>query len=185
VVTLTRMPSASPITPPTTTNNHVRLAMPSILASKEVGVNATLALQPMTGTFPIPVHATFPSGTFCSFAIRIDLDGTGRFSVFDNPPRNIQHYEQQGTITANGKTLLVDNHSNVTTTPPSNPSEELGVFTQRGAPFHILVPGGGIVLLDAGYLVTLFPSGTVVVSHGHFPFEVDGDVSAVCAALAP
>jgi hypothetical protein len=141
--------------------------------------------QPLTGTFPIGLHATFPAGTFCSFAIRIDLDGTGRFSVFDNPPRNIQHYEQQGTITANGKTLLVDNHWNVTTTPPSNPSEELGVFTQRGAAFHILVPGGGIVLLDAGYLVTLFPSGTVVVSHGQFPFEVGGDVSAVCAALAP
>ena len=59
------------------------------------------------------------------------------------------------------------------------------MFTQRGAPFHILVPDGGIVLLDAGYLVTLFPSGTVVVSHGQFPFEVDGDVSALCAALAP
>jgi hypothetical protein len=73
----------------------------------------------------------------------------------------------------------------VTTTPPSNPSEELGVFTERGAPFHILVPGGGIVLLDAGYLVTLFPSGKVVVSHCQFPFEVEGDVSAVCAALAP
>jgi hypothetical protein len=141
--------------------------------------------QPLTGTFPIGLHATFPAGTFCSFDVRVDLDGTGSFSIFDNPPRNIQHYEQQGTITANGKTLLVDDHWNVTTTPPSNPSEELGVFTQRGAPFHILVPGGGIVLLDAGYLVTLFPSGTVVVSHGQFPFEVDGDVSAVCAALAP
>jgi hypothetical protein len=41
------------------------------------------------------------------------------------------------------------------------------------------------VLLDAGYLVTLFPSGTVVVSHGQFPFEVQGDVSAVCTALTP
>jgi hypothetical protein len=42
-----------------------------------------------------------------------------------------------------------------------------------------------MVLLDAGYLVTLFPSGTVVVAHGQFPFEVDGDVSSVCAALTP
>ena len=157
----------------------------AILVAALALASSVSADQPLTGTFPIGLHATFPAGTFCSFAVRVDLDGTGTFSIFDNPPRNIQHYEQQGTITANGKTLLVNDHWNVTTTPPSNPSEELGVFTQRGAPFHILVPGGGTVLLDAGYLVTLFPSGTVVVSHGQFPFEVDGDVSALCAALAP
>jgi hypothetical protein len=161
------------------------LGVAAMLVAALAFASSATADQPLTGTFPRDLHATFPAGTFCSFAIRIDLDGTGSFSIFDNPPRNIQHYEQQGTITANGKTLLVNNHWNVTTTPPSNPSEELGVFTQRGAPFHILVPGGGIVLLDAGYLVTLFPSGTVVVSHGQFPFEVDGDVSGVCAALAP
>ena len=157
----------------------------AILVAALALASSVSADQPLTGTFPIGLHATFPAGTFCSFAVRVDLDGTGTFSIFDNPPRNIQHYEQQGTITANGKTLLVNDHWNVTTTPPSNPSEELGAFTQRGAPFHILVPGGGTVLLDAGYLVTLFPSGTVVVSHGQFPFEVDGDVSALCAALAP
>ena len=161
------------------------LTVVATLVGALVFAGSAVADQPLTGTFPVPVHATFPAGTFCGFDVRVDLDGTGRFSIYDNPLRNIQHYEQQGTITANGKTLLVDNHWNVTTTPPSNPSEELGVFTQRGAPFHILVPGGGIVLLDAGYLVTLFPSATVVVSHGQFPFEVDGDVSALCAALAP
>ena len=161
------------------------LLIASVLAAALTFVASAAADQPLTGTFPIGVHATFPAGTFCDFAVRVDLDGTGTFSIFDNPPRNIQHYEQQGTITANGKTLLVNEHWNVTTTPPSSPAEELGVFTQRGAPFHILVPGGGIVLLDAGYLVTLFPSGTVVVSHGQFPFELEGDVSGVCAALAP
>jgi hypothetical protein len=148
-------------------------------------VGVASADQPLTGTFPIPLHATFPAGTFCGFDVRVELDGTGRFSIYDNPPRNIQHYEQRGTVTANGMTLLANNHWNVTTTPPSSPAEELGVFTQRGAPFHIQAPGAGMVLLDAGYLVTLFPSGTVVVSHGQFPFEVEGDVSAVCAALAP
>ena len=88
-------------------------------------------------------------------------------------------------ITANGKTLLVSDHWNVTTTPPTSAAEEQGVFTQRGASFHVQAPGSGIVEIDAGYLVTLFPSGNVVVSHGQFPFEVDGDVSAVCAALTP
>jgi hypothetical protein len=161
------------------------LGIAAVLLAALAFVGSAGAGQPVTGTFPIGLHATFPADTFCSFDVRLDLDGTGSFSIFDNPPRNIQHYEEQGTITANGKTLLVNNHWNVTTTPPSSPAEELGVFTQRGAPFHIQAPGEGIVLLDAGYLVTLFPSGTVVVSHGQFPFEVEGDVSSVCAALAP
>ena len=148
-----------------------------------VFVTAASADAPLRGTFPIGLHATFPAGTFCGFEVKVDIDGTGSFAIYDDPPRNIQHYEQQGTVTANGKTLLVNDHWNVTTTPPSSPAEEQGVFTQRGAAFHILAPGSGIVLLDAGYLVTLFPDGTVVVAHGQFPFEVDGDVSPVCAAL--
>ncbi len=140
---------------------------------------------PERGTFPIGLHASFPPGSFCSFEVRVDIDGTGRFAIYDNPLMNIQHYEEQGAITANGKTLLVNNHWNVTTTPPTSPADEQGVFTQRGAAFHIQSPGSGMVLLDAGYLVTLFPDGKVVASHGQFPFEVNGDVSSVCAALAP
>ena len=150
-----------------------------------VCVTAAVADAPERGTFPIGLHATFPAGTFCAFDVSVDIDGTGSFAIYDNPPRNIQHYEQQGTITANGKTLLVNDHWNVTTTPPSSPAEEQGVFTQRGAAFHIQAPGSGMVLLDAGYLVTLFPDGAVVVAHGQFPFEVGGDVSSVCAALTP
>jgi hypothetical protein len=150
-----------------------------------VFVTAASADAPFRGTFPIGLHATLPGGAFCAFDVRVDIDGTGTFAIYDNPPRNLQHYEQQGTVTANGKTLLVNDHWNVTTTPPSSPAEEQGVFTQRGAAFHILAPGSGIVLLDAGYLVTLFPDGKVVVAHGQFPFEVDGDVSPVCAALTP
>jgi len=154
-------------------------------ATALVFVTAAAADAPLRGTFPIGLHATFPAGTFCAFDVSVDIDGIGSFAIYDNPPRNIQHYEQQGTITANGKTLLVNDHWNVTTTPPSSPAEEQGVFTQRGAAFHIQAPGSGIVLLDAGYLVTLFPDGKIVVAHGQFPFEVDGDVSPVCAALAP
>jgi hypothetical protein len=150
-----------------------------------VFVTAAAATAPLRGTFPIGLHATFPAGTFCGFDASVDIDGTGTFAIYDDPPRNIQHYEQQGTITANGKTLLVNDHWNVTTTPPSSPAEEQGVLTQRGAAFHIQAPGSGMVLLDAGYLVTLFPDGEVVVAHGQFPFEVGGDVSSVCAALTP
>jgi hypothetical protein len=161
------------------------LGVAAMLAAALALASSASADQPLTGTVVLGMHTTFPAGTLCSFDVRVDLDGTGSFSVFDNPPRNIQHYEESGTVTANGKTLLVNDHWNVTTTPPSNPSEELGVFTQHGAELHILVPGGGVVLLDAGYLVTLFPSGTVVVFHGQFPFAVEGDVSGACAALAP
>jgi hypothetical protein len=72
----------------------------------------------------------------------------------------------------------------VTTTPPTTPEEEQGVFTQRGAAVHVSAPGKGMILLDAGYLVTVYPDGTVLVDHGQFPFEVDGDVSGLCEALA-
>jgi hypothetical protein len=147
-------------------------------------VSAASADRPQTGTFPISIHYTIPAGAACSFELAVDIDGTGTFSIFDEPPRNIQHYEEQGTITGNGKTALVNDHFNVTTTPPSSPAEELGVFTQRGAAVHVRVPGSGTVLLDAGYLVTLYPDGKVVVSHGQFPFEVEGDVSGLCAALS-
>jgi hypothetical protein len=154
-------------------------------AGSLLAATTATADAPDRGTFPIGMHATFAAGTLCGFDVTIDIDGTGRFAVHDNPPMNIQHYEESGTITANGKTLIVNNHWNVTTTPPTSPAEEQGVFTQRGAALHIQAPGGGIVLLDAGYLVTLYPDGHVVVSHGQFPFEVDGDVSSLCAALTP
>jgi hypothetical protein len=148
-------------------------------------VGSAGAAGPERGTFPIGLHATLPAGVFCGFDVRVDIDGTGSFAIYDDPPKNIQHYEEQGTITANGHVLVVNDHWNVTTTPPTSPDEEQGVFTQRGASFHVQAPGGGIVELDAGYLVTLYPDGRVVVAHGQFPFEVDGDVSPVCAALGP
>jgi hypothetical protein len=142
------------------------------------------ATAPVTGTFAVSIHYVAPAGTACPFELSVDIDGTGRYSIYDNPPRNLQHYEEHGTISGNGRSLIVDDHFNVTTTPPTSPADEQGVFTQRGAAVHVQVPGGGIVLLDAGYLVTLYPSGSVVVSHGQFPFEVEGDVSSLCAALA-
>ena len=130
---------------------------------------------------PIRLRATFPAGTFCGFDVSVDIDGTGTFAIYDDPPRNIQHYEQQGTITANGRTLLVNDHWNVTTTPPSSPAEEQGVFTQRGAAFHIQAPGSGMVLLDAGYLVTLFPDGAVVVD----TVSSRSKLAATCLRCAP
>ena len=152
-------------------------------AAALVFVSAAVATAPLRGTFPIGLHATFPAGTFCGFDVSVDIDGTGTFAIYDDP-RNIQHAEQRKHH-ANDRTLLVNDHWNVTTTPPSSPAEEQGVFTQRGAAFHIQAPGSGMVLLDAGYLVTLFPDGALVVAHGRFPFEVGGDVSSVCAALTP
>jgi hypothetical protein len=156
----------------------------AVLAGALSLVASADATAPLRGTFPISIHYTLPAGTACAFDVQVDIDGTGTFAVYDDPPKNIQHYDEQGTITANGNTLLVNDHFNVTTTPPTTPEEEQGVFTQRGATVHVSTPGEGIVLLDAGYLVTLYPDGSVVVAHGQFPFEVDGDISSLCGALA-
>lgn len=93
------------------------LGVAAMLAAALAFASSASADQPLTGTVVLGMHTTFPAGTLCSFDVRVDLDGTGSFSIFDNPPRNIQHYEESGTVTANGKTLLVNDHWNVTTTP--------------------------------------------------------------------
>jgi hypothetical protein len=158
------------------------LALGSI-AALALSLAATAAADgPERGTFAASIHVVFPAGTACGFPVQIDVDGIARFSIYDNPPKNIQHYEQDGTVTANGKSLLVSNHFTVTSEPTE--SYPNGIFRQRGASVHVYVPGGGVILLDAGYLVTTYPDGTVLVEHGQHPFEVDGDVGELCAALA-
>jgi len=155
--------------------------IPLVVATLALASSAG-AVSPDRGTFDASIHFTFPAGTACAFPVQVDIDGVASFRIYDNPPKNIQRYEQHGTVTANGETLLVDNHYVVT----SEPTEAYpnGIFRQRGASVHITVPGGGVVLLDAGLLVTTYPDGNVLVEHGQHPFELSGDVGDLCAALS-
>jgi hypothetical protein len=55
-------------------------------------------------------------------------------------------------------------------------------FVIIGLNFHFSYPGGGLVLIDAGRLVAN-EEGDLVFEAGHHAIE-DGDVSALCSALA-
>ena len=60
----------------------------------------------------------------------------------------------------------------------------LGTFVERGVRTHIRAPGGGTVVLDAGYLHYRYPDGFVFVAHGRHQLELEGDIAELCAALA-
>jgi hypothetical protein len=54
-------------------------------------------------------------------------------------------------------------------------------FAQHCVSFHIVAPGDGVGLIQAGYVLFRFPDGFVFVQHG---IDTTGDLSALCAALA-
>ncbi|HSC90613.1 MAG TPA: hypothetical protein VLB86_03055 [Gaiellaceae bacterium] len=135
------------------------------------------------GPFEYDVAYTFSN---CGFPADVSLHGTFTNRGFANPERNINVVREEGTVVnpATGTTLLVKNAWTELVRPPQSPDEGLGTFVERGARTHILVPGGGTVLLDAGYLHYRFPDGLVFVAHGRHDLEVEGDVAGLCAALA-
>jgi hypothetical protein len=54
----------------------------------------------------------------------------------------------------------------------------------HGLMTRVLVPGGGVVLFDAGYLVWRFLDGFIFVAHRNHEREIEGDLSESCAAVA-
>jgi hypothetical protein len=65
--------------------------------------------------------------------------------------------------------------------PPSSADQGQGTFAQHGVSFHVVAPGGGVVLIQAGNVLFRFPDGFVFVQHG---IDTTSDLSALCAALA-
>ena len=61
--------------------------------------------------------------------------------------------------------------------PPTSPDEGQGTFAVRGLTTRVLLPGGGVVLIDAGYLVWRYPDGFVFVAHGNHQLEIEGDLA--------
>jgi hypothetical protein len=135
--------------------------------------------------FGIEYDANF-SFTNCGFPVDVALHGTFTNRSFFNPIRNINYIREEGTATnpATGTTLLIRHMYTELGRPPTSPEEGFGTFTVRGLTTRVLLPGGGVVLLDAGYLVWRFPDGFVFVAHGNHQLEIEGDFSELCAALA-
>jgi hypothetical protein len=87
------------------------------------------------------------------------------------------------TNPATGTTLVIRNAWTELGRPPSGPDEGWGTFVERGVRTHIRAPGGGTVVLDAGYLHYRAPDGFVFVAHGRHQLELEGDIAELCAVL--
>jgi hypothetical protein len=134
---------------------------------------------------PISYHAEY-SFFNCGFEADVSLDGTFENRIFDNPVRNINYIREEGTVTnpATGTTLRVKHWYTELGTPPTSPDEGQGLFTDRGLVTHVVAPGGGVVLIDAGRLVWRYPDGLVFEANGNHQLTIEGDISKLCAALA-
>jgi hypothetical protein len=131
---------------------------------------------------PITTQINFPLFA-CGFEADVSFTETFENRIFSNPTFNINYFSDVGTITnpANGATLRIDDHYTQVGRPPTSPDQGQGTFAQHGVSFHIVAPGGGVVLIQAGYVLFRFPDGFVFVQHG---IDTTGDLSALCAALA-
>lgn len=135
------------------------------------------------GPFAYDVAYTF---TNCGFPAQVSLHGTFTNRSFFNPLQNINYIREEGTVTnpATGTTLLIRNAWTELGRPPTSAEEGWGTFVERGVRTHIRAPGGGTVVLDAGYLHYRYPDGFVFVAHGRHQLELEGDIAELCAALA-
>ena len=145
---------------------------------------AAAADQPETFG-PVEYDAAFTFSN-CGFPVEVSLHGTFENRLFVNPVRNINYIREEGTATnpANGATALVRHMYTEIGRPPTSPEEGLGTFATRGLTTRVLAPGGGVVLLDVGYLLWRYPDGFVFVAHGNHQLEIEGDIAELCAALA-
>lgn len=134
---------------------------------------------------PISYHAEY-SFFNCGFEADVSLDGTFENRMFDNPLRNINYIREEGTVTnpSTGTSLSVKHWYTELGTPPTSPDEGQGLFTDRGLVTHVVAPGGGVVLIDAGRLVWRYPDGLIFQANGNHQLEIEGDISELCAALA-
>jgi hypothetical protein len=85
------------------------------------------------------------------------------------------------TNPATGTTLTISDSWTELGRPPTSRDQGLCTFAQHGVTTHVIAPGGGVVLLRAGYALYRYPDGFVFVQHG---VDTSGDLSALCAALS-
>jgi hypothetical protein len=127
-----------------------------------------------------PIHDTFRfTSDLCSFPVQVIERAQGLdmqyFDAQGNPTREVVHLMLSGTWTnATSETYLVE-RSRVTNVLP-----EAGGFSEIGLNFHLRLPNGRTVLIDAGKLV--IDDGEVVFEAGKHQVE-DGHLAAFCAAL--
>jgi hypothetical protein len=159
-------------------------AIAGVVATALVIASPAAADQPFLFG-PIQFHEEY-SFWNCGFEADVSLDGTFANRIFENPVRNINYIREEGTVTnpLTGTTLRVKHSYTELGMPPTSPEEGQGLFTDRGLVTHVVGPGVGLVLIDAGRLVWRYPDGLVFEANGNHQLKIDGDVSGLCAALA-
>jgi hypothetical protein len=136
------------------------------------------------GSFTIHQEGTLVGA--CGFPVAFTLDGVGRFRFFDDQGHsltNVLQLHQTGTLSANGKTLLVSEHSTKTFFPSRLAPDQMVLLIEHGLSWKFRLPGGGTVSIDAGAYAE-FLDGAIVVLGGPHPTIADGDAGALCDALS-
>ena len=108
----------------------------------------------------------------CSFTNTQVFTGTVRTTTLANGTVR-QHFTLVGAISANGHTVYDTDHYSVTTTSD-------GAATYVGIFIHIVVPGTGLVMIDAGK-VAISPTGDITFSGRQD--QLTGNTGALCDAL--
>jgi hypothetical protein len=122
----------------------------------------------------------------CGFPVFFSLDGVGRARFFSEQGHsftNVLQLHQTGTLSANGRTLLVSEHSTKTFFPSRLAPDQQVLLIEHGLSWRFQLPGGRTVSLDAGAYAE-FIDGSIVVLGGPHPTIADGDFAELCAALA-
>jgi hypothetical protein len=140
------------------------------LVGAAVWATAASAAAPTITTTPF--QQTIIDTQTCSFPNTQVFTGTVRTTTFaDGSVR--QAFTLVGTITANGHTVYDTDHYSITTTT-DGAAKYVGIF------IHIVVPGTGLVMIDAGKL-EISPTGDVTFTGRQD--QLTGNVSGFCDAL--
>ncbi len=117
----------------------------------------------------------------CGFDVVFDQMDRGEYEVFydanGDPTGANVHTSTDGTVTANGITLLEHGRENSFLDLLS------GTSADASLEFRVWLPGLGVVIMDRGRLLFDADGNPVFVAGPH-P-ALDGDFSKLCAALTP
>jgi len=134
------------------------------------------ATPPDRGYFSFSEEGVDPAGTTCTFPVHFSQVEYGFFDVFvdqdGNFTRAIVHMNYDGTISANGHTLV--ERDTFTRTFYAD-----GTMSDDGSTVHIQGPGG-VVMRDAGLIAYSDTDGTVAYVRGPHP-QLSGE--EFCPAL--
>lgn len=159
------------------------ISLPALLAVALAFAAPAVAVPPTTEVVTIE-NFTFVDTALCGFPVTFTENGSFKVTTFydneGNPVRSIlTNFNERYTssATANGKTL-VTNYPLVIIT-----SFEDGTRLELGLRNAYTVPGGGVVLLDAGCVVIDLVTGEAVFEAGQHQF-LEGDADAFCGFFA-